>query len=157
MNKNAKHWIEQLPTYRQGDGALAFSGKYCCLGVACDLAHKTNREEIHISERVSGTSFDGCDTVLPSFVQKWLNLRTDDGVFIITSGVYKLIKQFILERDDEVEIGDVYSLIQLNDDLQVPFNIIAKVIKMEPPGLFDTPSSVHRFNKLYNLISNGRN
>lgn len=41
MNKEVKtKWLEALRSgkYKQGQGCLAFNGKFCCLGVLCDIS-----------------------------------------------------------------------------------------------------------------------
>ena len=43
MNDNATAWVDALRSggYAQGIGSLKFDGKFCCLGVACDLFMKS--------------------------------------------------------------------------------------------------------------------
>lgn len=57
MNDNAKKWVAALRggEYRQGFGQLVKNGRYCCLGVACEIAMR-----------------DGVE--LPSDWRSWCNL-----------------------------------------------------------------------------------
>lgn len=42
----ATKWVEALRSrkYRQGNGQLKVNDKYCCLGVACELAGATHKQ-----------------------------------------------------------------------------------------------------------------
>jgi hypothetical protein len=75
-----KAWIKELRSgkYEQGKGVLkTVGGKYCCLGVACELFDKIE-EKIDIKEdrynNHSVFSFDGLHASLPKKVQNWLGI-----------------------------------------------------------------------------------
>lgn len=117
LNKNAKKWVKALRSrkYKQTTQILYQDGKFCCLGVACDLAVKAgviSEPEKQGMYRV----YDGQENVLPKRVQKWLGLSTTTGSF-----TYK---------------GEDADLTTLNDEERMTFGQIARVIESEPEGLF---------------------
>ena len=71
LNKNAKKWVKALRSgkYKQGIGQLRSGEKFCCLGVACDLAVKAGVIK----------SFVGSRAGLTKTVRKWLNLNESEG------------------------------------------------------------------------------
>lgn len=123
MNNNAKRWVEALRSgeFKQGRGTLCDGtfgdDKYCCLGVACELAAReglvtrqgSNVVRFIIEER-SYTLY------LPPEVRDWLGLREFGGTFDIASEARK-------------------SLVNENDNGK-SFSEIADIIESEPPDLF---------------------
>jgi hypothetical protein len=110
-------WLTALRSgnYEQGKGALANNGRYCCLGVLCELAVQegvTTREE-------SGEffSYDDARIFLPESVQAWAGVSDHMGGRL-PEPVY----------DDEMDHLD--TLIQLND-LGRSFAEIADVIEAQ--------------------------
>lgn len=81
MNAKVKRrWIKALRggKYQQGKHALRTNGKFCCLGVLCDL-HATETggtwEPLsHTSQRV----YLGEENVLPGEVVEWAGLTEDE-------------------------------------------------------------------------------
>lgn len=81
--KVKKKWVEALRSgdYEQGQERLVRDGKYCCLGVLCDLAE----QEGVVVRRTGGLfqdpnyAYDDSSIVLPKVVQKWAGLK--DGMF----------------------------------------------------------------------------
>lgn len=66
-------WAKALESgeYRQGSQSLLDGNKYCCLGVACDLAMK-NGVELNVMVSYTGrVFFDGSPSYLPTAVQNW--------------------------------------------------------------------------------------
>lgn len=63
--------------YEQGQAALRTEDKYCCLGVACDVYRKHNRNGKWVAETDSMYSYrfslygDSQGGVLPEIVAKW--------------------------------------------------------------------------------------
>lgn len=119
MNDNAKNWVKILRSgrYPQGTEVLRGSdGKYCCLGVACELAVAEGVIPPASSDYLGVTRYgptgDSSTTHLPSAVVEWLGLNSEFGYF---------------------GSGDS-SLISLND-VGVPFSAIADIIEAEPEGL----------------------
>lgn len=120
-------WLEALESgeYTQGKGALCADGKFCCLGVACDLytKHVGGMERYDKKGYVFfvWTSEDGFrhreDTLLPDPVRQWLGLRDKIGML------------------GESHPQAVRSLTGLNDTGST-FTEIAEIIKSRPAGLF---------------------
>ncbi len=121
MNQNAKAWVAALRSkqYQQGDGQLCEvmpdgSEKHDCLGVACELA-----VDAGICRKVAGgyrSHEDGFYRLyLPPVVRKWLELRSQSGMFF--------------------RQGVPYSLAKMND-CGCSFEEIADLIESEPEGLF---------------------
>jgi hypothetical protein len=85
MNANAEKWIAALRSgkFLQGKDYLKVDGKYCCLGVACELAIAdglavtTGIERTHDGR--TAELFDGEKFYLPLSVQEWLRLETNTG------------------------------------------------------------------------------
>lgn len=109
LNPNAKKWVEALRSgkYRQGKNALATEdGRYCCLGVACELAAAEG-----VAQKVGFGQFDGAKFELPASVIEWLGLNDSCGGFE----------------------GDALCLM---NDAGKRFKTIADVIESQPEGLF---------------------
>lgn len=115
LNKNAKLWVKALRSgkFKQTKRALSKNGKYCCLGVACELAIQSGVKLSKDSDELK-TSYDGETDYLPEVVQKWLGLTTSHGK-MSTTGL---------------------SLADRNDD-GARFKTIANIIESEPEGLFE--------------------
>ena len=109
MNKNMKKWISALRSgkYHQATDALTDgTGKFCCLGVACQLAAKEG-----ICKK-NGEFYDGEANLLPPKVARWLGLserRINPSVRV--KGFGKI------------------SLVELNDDHHYTFRQIADLIE----------------------------
>lgn len=116
LNKNAKAWVKALRSrkYKQTTGCLTNDGKFCCLGVACELAVKAK-----VIPAVENDSYDGNSSTLPASVQHWLGLQE-------ASGLFKKNKD-----------GTTTDLTILNDSEKKTFGQIARVIESEPEGLFE--------------------
>jgi hypothetical protein len=113
QEKNVEKWVEALRSgkYQQGKGALCRDGKFCCLGVACEVLGISKRTP----ECRPTVYYEGESTALPKKVAAMLGLRTCTGDF-----------------------GREGGLIDLNDDVGASFNDIANVIESRPEGLFVT-------------------
>lgn len=118
MNKNAKKWVKALRSgkYSQGRRWLLKDGRYCCLGVACQLAIESGVDvSVKKHPLCDGvTVFDKNDGFLPEQVSKWLGLLSFDGRF-----------------------KRIESLTSRNDK-GATFSEIADLIESEPKGLFRT-------------------
>ena len=85
-----KLWIAALRSdeYEQGKFVLharnSNGDKFCCLGVACDLARK-NGVELNVSVRqMDGEDivlYDGKEAFLPDKVQTWLGVYSNNGEY----------------------------------------------------------------------------
>lgn len=108
MNKKIKKlWINALRSgkYKQGTGQLKLGDQFCCLGVLCDLHRKACR-----NKKYHWAKYDQYlknNTSLPKEVMKWAGLPTRS-----------------------VQIGQ-NTAIQLNDELELAFSSIAKLIDKE--------------------------
>lgn len=106
-------WVDALLSnkYPQISGRLASTEGYDPFGVACELFQI---KELRKIKRLSdwGIMYDGNTFELPTQVQKWLGLKTPEGHY--NSGCISLMA-----------------------DSGYRFSSIAKIILMEPPGLFE--------------------
>lgn len=73
LNDNAKKWVAALRSgkYKQGYGCLREGGRFCCLGVACDIFDS--------DEWQSANFFMDEDLILPTAVRDWLGLQDVEG------------------------------------------------------------------------------
>lgn len=130
LRESARKWVQALRSgeYKQGIGALKGLNKdgeqtYCCLGVACDIYAKETGLAWEV--RLDGSNrfyFLGKTGLLPYEVQKWLGLKTDDGLY----------RKF--SPDDHY--GCTRTLTGDNDGSRFTFEEIASLIESEPEGLF---------------------
>lgn len=98
MNPAVKEqWVQALRSgeYEQGAAFLKANGKYCCLGVLCDLAVKAGViEEIEPTDVVGsmfGVESDWNGTILPYAVEAWAGLdRSSPYVQTVEFGAIEL-------------------------------------------------------------------
>lgn len=113
--ENIKKWVDALRSgkYRQGSGKLYNGSTFCCLGVACEVALENGVPLVKApSKRVNSTpcyEYDGAAYSLPKSVQNWLGLDQTCPT-IVKNG----------ERKDAI---------QMNDEDQQPFSVIAACIQ----------------------------
>lgn len=121
MNENARTWVAALRSgmYRQGQGRLrAPGGKFCCLGVACDI-YKDATGDGGWREDANGYTFrarkDEAFNILPAAVAEWLGLDSPGAHY-----------------------GGLYGQDSLwsQNDTGTSFADIAAIIESEPEGLF---------------------
>lgn len=121
MNKDKiRLWVDALRSgqYKQTDGGLRRTvndeKRYCCLGVACDVAIK---DGLDLKVREFGGSLydefgeDEDGGHLPIEVQQWLGVTTASPKVVFS--------------------GEVRELAVLNDDFKLDFNEIADLIEAE--------------------------
>lgn len=132
-------WLEALRSgeYEQGTGYLSVDGKFCCLGVLCDLAEKegvVNHEEEQKSsdgETVTVREYGLDDgrprsaSLLPYVVMDWAGLSTDGPE--------------VWSEDDGGRVME--ELAQINDG-GGDFDQIASMIEAMPPHWDGTYFSV---------------
>jgi len=96
MNPEIKEqWIAALESgeYAQGRQALERNGRFCCLGVLCDLAAKQGVVERHVIEvgdfylGMYGDSQGNCDGYLPLSVAKWAGLTDGNPSICLEDGL----------------------------------------------------------------------
>jgi hypothetical protein len=110
VNSDIKQrWVAALRSgkYLQGQNFLRADGKYCCLGVLCDLYPNSKNLWYEIG---LGYMFDIYVAMIPEYVAEWAGL---DGV------------------DPVVELPniDTTTLSYVNDELMYDFNAIADIIE----------------------------
>lgn len=72
-----EEWAKALESgeYERGSGYLARNGKYCCLGVLCELAAKAGVADRTDSGLSDGAKrYDGNSSTLPVSVMEWAGL-----------------------------------------------------------------------------------
>lgn len=120
-------WLDALRSgeYQQGEGHLRAGDKFCCLGVACDLAVK-NRvipEPTKEPDWPSDLMFYGVEPEfrsawsLPSEVAAWLGFDPAGECPDVTFGDQRR------------------SVVDLNDHFQQPFGVIADALEAAYPHL----------------------
>ena len=95
LNENTRKWVAALRSgrYKQGQGWLNEGGRYCCLGVGCEVyiaagnaLVKTERV-LNVSSKT--VSYDDCAGIPPDEVSSWLGIspgETEDLAFWNDSG-----------------------------------------------------------------------
>lgn len=110
----ARKWAAALDSgeYGQTTGTLRKNGKFCCLGVLCNM-HAQAHPEIAKTQR-RAKEYLGCEALPPHEVTEWSGMASDDG-----------------RLSSSVEInGKFYNdLADLNDNAKLTFPEIAKVIR----------------------------
>lgn len=78
----ADKWVTALRSgeYEQGIGKLNKDGKFCCLGVLCELAVKDD-VVLPITDSWDLTTYDGEAAWLPNSVVNWSGMKDDNGMF----------------------------------------------------------------------------
>ena len=137
FKSNRKKWIDALRSgnYQQTtDGYLHLDGKYCCLGVLCDVYEKETGRKVEATislptgPETFGFKYDF--ETLETFpqVMEWVGLRNRIGLY---------------DEVDEVDENGQCSLSHKND-YGFSFEEIAEIIEREPDGLFyDTVEEYH--------------
>jgi hypothetical protein len=114
---NRARWIAALRSgvYEQGKNRLRHDNKFCCLGVACDLAQNAGigRWDGDTFRTDGVDDYDGNDVELPYSVMEWLGITSPEGAW----------------QNPYFE-----SLTRMNDN-GATFAEIADVIEAEPDGL----------------------
>jgi trans-aconitate methyltransferase len=112
---NVRRWVEALRSgdYVQGKGALAQDGKYCCLGVACEVALR-NGVQMDVKRDTSVYYYDQHSVHLPRAVMEWL------GITAMSPMVDYVDRAGLLQRE---------FLTELNDLLGMPFAEIADAVE----------------------------
>lgn len=131
-------WVEALRSgkYLQGAGFLKEAGKFCCLGVLCDLVDSSRWTET--GEFLSLESYPN-KHILPEDVKNKVGLQFAQGLFTYDSLPIELKEKIYNEGHGEVWPESEYLLksLDLLNDAGVSFDTIADVIEAEPEGLFE--------------------
>ena len=128
--------------YEQCSGKLCESGKYCCLGVACEVAIKNGVElnvvnvdptpclcgAVHGDEDGTGKTYDGETGILPPAVAAWLGLEDERDE-----------RGEIVSSDRNPRLAGVTAT-AWNDSLKASFRIIGQLFRHEfvPPTYVPT-------------------
>lgn len=119
-----RKWVEALRSgaYEQGFYALKTEGgKYCCLGVACEVAvHEGVIEPGAGRPGWIDTYYDGQASVLPESVRHWLGLADEAGS--LTSDAW-------VPREHDPGARPWKALTELNDYTGADFDSIADLIE----------------------------
>ena len=120
LEENRTKWLGALRSgeYKQADGYLKIDGKFCCLGVACEISGLGEWiEESPLAPKASSYNIEGenpVNSVLPETVRGWLGLESVEGAILN---------------------GEGFSLTYRNDN-GYSFEKIADIIESTPTGLF---------------------
>lgn len=114
-----ERWVEALRSgkYEQGTGSLTTgSGRYCCLGVLCDLAVADGAIEPPIVVEAGMLAYGtrGETEHLPRVVQRWAGLDQDS-------------PEVLVDPDE----GSWQELVELNDNTGLNFHEIADLIEAQ--------------------------
>lgn len=148
MNENAALWVEDLLSgdYPQGKGKLRRMDNgedgFCCLGVACETFSKAtgkgewvwNEVDSYWLFRIQTDVVESEDeNYLPDEVVRWLGFR--EGNNVANFDADSLRTKF---DDHSVYISDgpIDDLAAVNDRQGATFELIARIVKAEPKGLF---------------------
>lgn len=114
-----KEWIRRLRSgeYEQGKGYLCFYGKYCCLGVLCEIAAEQKvvyRCETNEFEAVSFSGEHEETRVANKEVVEWAGLRSANGMPKNKNGrclaeMNDLLGKSFTEIADLLETGEYWS------------------------------------------------
>jgi hypothetical protein len=107
-------WVQALRSgeYKQGQGYLSQGGRFCCLGVLCDLHAKETGTAWERDEAAGISVYLNTDLMLPLTVMEWAGLKSE----------CPSVNQVTLSRMNDA----------INEDTDGPrhdFNDIAQVIE----------------------------
>lgn len=129
LGPNQEMWVKALESgkYPQGKGRLNKDGKFCCLGIACELFSVVVKSipdlDLYGSLTYYGTEEDSepCIALAPIGVIKALALIDEVGYI-----------------NEELEVLAYGSLVGMNDN-DVDFPTIARFIRENPEKVFTEP------------------
>ena len=133
-----KPWIEALRSgkYEQGFKYLNRDGKYCCLGVLCDLLAKDNLISVYPLQDTHQTiEYEGDTGGLSIEVQLIVGLQDDIGNIRLTPKAKKALIPYYdqLTRNscalDEHPKNWVFASLAVLNDKKIPFSVIADLIE----------------------------
>lgn len=111
----ADKWVAELRSgkYEQGKGYLNKDGKFCCLGVLCDLAAKEGEVSKIDADIPSGKyiQYDKSLKFAPISVRTWSGLRTSGGAFRYSDKNFEL---YSLNDDDGLSFEEIANVIEKN-------------------------------------------
>lgn len=114
QKQNVRRWIAALRSgeYKQGESFLCSEGRYCCLGVACEVYQqqgpggltvesKLRLVDVNPKIELHVTYFNGEAATLPLEVMNWLGLRAVNGLFS-----YDMTQTSLTQLNDGTGGGD---------------------------------------------------
>lgn len=109
-SKARKLWTDALRSgkYQQGKSALCEDGRFCCLGVACEVYQEHVGDLSVVVDNNGMRNYDDEEYMPPSKVTRWLGIATAGDLSTMVSGYS--------------------SLVALNDSASYTFEQIADVI-----------------------------
>ena len=129
MNPEVKaKWLDALRSgrYRQGVGGLLTEGKFCCLGVLCDLAVKEG-----VGEWIGASDWTGVNRFAPADAAE--NKARSGGYLPIEVARWAGIDNSHWSPEDDDVTVDIYvgsKYLSLMNDDHVPFTEIANHIEV---------------------------
>ena len=128
-------WVQALRSdeYEQGRDTLHRDGKFCCLGVLCDLAFKAGVTQRRLSEypseyrygRFDGSEIEDRGDILPASVARWAGLNHPNP----TVGVSEADLQLWGTGRQFRRVETIAHLSELNDSGKCTFSDIADIIE----------------------------
>lgn len=113
----AKKWARELRSgkYAKGTDALNASGKFCCLGVLCELAIKNGVVVDKLTDEDTDVTYDGEYGSLPVAVQEWAEMQSQDGFFYDEKGTQTKRKNLTIVNDKmKYGFGRIADIIEKN-------------------------------------------
>lgn len=117
-------WLEALESgnYQQGNGYLKRNGRYCCLGVLCEIAGLKESIEEGGATCFSADELSSSSTYVPEAVVPAFGLRNPAGA---------------LHNEVAVEFNSALgTLASLNDHTSLSFAELAAYIRHDPHNVF---------------------
>lgn len=110
MNTNAKLLIERLKTTEvpQGKGFLNRNGRYCCLGIACELAIELGLVVEKLRDDIRPIFlYDSKGTTLPGSVRNFFGFKNQ-------SGSYSYKDSLVADNDSGKTFKEIAVIIEKN-------------------------------------------
>jgi len=152
QEKHVEMWLAALRSgeFRQGEGALCYNNRYCCLGVAAELACGPDGSaelaalRYESEEPTKPIGYDDYTEGLSEPFQDWFGLQSSSGAFRLTDESRALIRAALAAPAAHTEVAALNELCKNNsrtslaelNDYGLPFPVIADVIAARPPELF---------------------
>jgi hypothetical protein len=140
LNPEVKQqWVDALRSgnYPQGKFSLKTdSGKYCCLGVLCEISPIESRVVTTCDCcSTTATLWDDCESVLPSSVMNWAGTGNDRDICmdLTLEDFNYLVEKYETDEFRTLEVSDRYISTSVNgsalNDSGVSFEDIANLIE----------------------------
>lgn len=126
MNSNVPKLLAALRSgeFEQTRGHLSKDGKYCCLGVACEVYQKDVGDLVIKQVDEAVREYDNSRGTLPEKVRQYFGFSGSDGSYISVPA----------EQSDDC--FDEFDALTSKNDHGAAFEEIADIIESNPQGLF---------------------